>query len=158
MIPQSAPPQIYFVRPMIDLCAVQSALDRSREQVWPLVKDGTLRAFNLAGEVFYSRSSLRFIAADVATFQRGASKPPRDFQTCLHAIFPLAPTPRFGVVAKIGAGIVARQLNLKTDRIYGLVNAGLLRLVPGSCPRLGPGGFADLEWVSVVEFLRKRRL
>ena len=152
--------QITILSPLLPLPAVNAALRLSTEHVMTLIDDGKIGwAFDLACEGARNRFVLA-LAQSVADYQRGTRVVPADadFQLVLRLIFPMAPTPRAGVVGTIRACTVARQFGVKSDLIMRFVDSGLVKAVSGTPRHPGPNGSPALIFSSVSEFLRARRI
>jgi len=152
----NALPQIAFKRPLVSMSTAMAALNLEREGVNALIDDSALVAFNLSAE-FNWKPLTRILAQSLENHQRACRNPAlNDFRNVLGIIFPMAPEPRAGIVAKLKVSTIAQRLNVRSDHIYELVKANWVKLVPGDKPRRGPAGSPDLDYVSLTEWLKKR--
>lgn len=154
-------PQITLRTPLVSLDVARAALRMTTNEVMALIDARRLRyCFNVAVEIIYRRE-VRILANSLAHYQRGARTRFGDgdeLQAVIRMIFPMAPAPRFGVVSTLRATTIARQLSLKTDTVLALLDAGWLRSPTNSERHPGPTGSPAIEFSSVVEFLKKRRI
>lgn len=157
--PSSSLPQITLSRPLVNVATAGAALDCHADAIRGLIEDGKLLwAFNISTEI-HTYQEVRILAHCLRDFQTGqlAASRALDFAAVLTLIFPMLPAPQFGVIPKLTADTLARRFNCRTDHVFHLVNVGGLRLI-GSKARRGPGGSPFIEFASVANFLRKRRI
>jgi len=142
------------------VAVAQAALDLDAEQVMALIYDGRLQwAFNLAG-ADARRCEVRILSRSLEACQQRRAAPVAndgEFAAVIKIIFPMV-RPRPGVADALRARTIYHRLNIKHAHLYELVAAGLLKLLPGSHPRRGPTGSPQIEFASVIEFLRERRI
>ncbi len=155
MSPAHTLPQITLARPLIDLDVACAALGKNTKQIMIMVAARQLGwVFDLA---LGSRREIRILACEIARFQGSNFRTP-DFTAAVNLIFPNMPPARVGVVSKISGAVIGRQLSLGSDHVLRLVREGWLRAIPGGKCRRGPGGSLEVEFSSVVEFLKQRRI
>lgn len=157
----SQPPVIIFRSPVITVSTVSAALERSADEVLDMVLDGRLRfAWNIAraGE---SRQEIRILTRSLFNYQNciasSALNDEEDFQHAVKTIFPATAHKPDGV-RFIRAAAITRRLCASRPHIYRLCNDAVFRVLPNSPRHGGPTGSPEVEFSSVVEFLRQRRI
>jgi hypothetical protein len=149
------PHAISFESPLVSLEVAALALGRSRKQTLEMIVARQLAwCFDFA---LQARGEIRVLTQEVARIQGHAGRVP-DFDTAVHIIFPSLPKAAFGIVAKMPLTVVAKQLSIGSDHALRLARDGSLRLVKGTRCRRGPGGSPEIEFASVVEFIKQRRI
>ncbi len=158
--PATSLPRISLEAPLVSLDTARSALGLTTEQVLNLIDDGSLTwGFNLARFPAASRVAVRVLAQSLADFQQGRETvSASDFRAVFLLIFPQVNPPRAGIVRTIRATLVARQFSLQSHTLMRLVDAGLMRLAPGTARHSGPTGSPLIVLTSVAEFLEERRI
>lgn len=161
MSPPSTIPQIGFKRPLVNLLTAVAALDRTAEEVLALVDEGRIAfAFNFASQGC-QRRAVRILAQSIADFQAGkiasAASDEEQFSQAVRLIFPAVST-KSGGLQSVRAATVHRRLSLDHDHVANLCRCGAMRLVKGAKFRSGPNGSPEVEFSSVVEFLKRRRI
>lgn len=142
-------------RPLVDLDVACAALGKNTKQVMLMVSARQLGwVFDLA---LGSRQEVRILASEIARYQGSNCRTP-DFTAAVNQIFPDMPPARVGVVSKISGAVIGRQLSLGSDHVLRLVREGWLHAIPGSKCRRGPGGSHQVEFASVVEYLKRSRI
>lgn len=162
MLPTNTVPLLACKRPLISLHTAADVLDKSHQQVLDLIEDGALLFAWDFGTGHSHRKAVRILAQSLIDYQRGqsaSSLPAREqFAHAVSLIFPMSAMIRPGAVAKLRAHSIAFQFGIKSDHFLELVDSGLLRVAASSPRRRGPGGSPYIEFSSVVEFLKKRRI
>jgi hypothetical protein len=147
--------------PLVSVQVAQAALRRSGAEVVKLVEAGDLAwAWNIALDAKGKRE-IRIFARSLAELQRGTRTLTGDdseFPSVIREIFPYAFLPRPGVVATVRVSTIARQISCGSKLVFGLMDAGLLRVVPGSPRHTGPNGSPEVQFSSVQNFMQARRI
>ena len=143
-------------RPLMPIQAVMWRLDVDEAGAMALVEDGRLFwAFNIASEADGARPCVRVLTQSVADYLAGRAanaggEDGGEWRRVAALIFPAKPV--------IATCELARSLNCSRQQTADLIAEGAIRLVPGSRPRRGPGGQAQIVTASASEWLRQRRL
>lgn len=157
--PPPATPLVFIKRPLLRLWSVAEILDCPLDEVRAMIDDGRLAfAFDVSGKGSTQRD-IRVLTASLVEFLSGtkpALKTEEDFQRVIKLIFPAVSQTRG--VATVRATSIIRRFSVSSTHVGNLIDDGLLRPIKGSVRRTGPLGSPDIEFASVVEFLRKRRL
>lgn len=149
------PQSIVFDPALIPIEVASLALNATRKETLARIAARELGwCFDMALE---SRSEIRVLAQEIARVQGSAARVP-DFAAAVRLIFPDAPPARVGVVAKLSLGVVARRLGISSDHALRLMRGGWIKAVRNTQCRRGPGGSPEVEFASVVEFLKRRRI
>ncbi len=156
MPPTTSPQQITFRAPLVDLDVACMALGKSTKQVLELFASRELLfAFDVA---LGSRREIRLLACELARHQGQPVERVADFNAAVKIIFPAAPQAVVGVIGKMPLTNVAKQLSIGSDHALRLARDGSLRFVKGARCRRGPNGSPEVEFSSVVDFLKSRRV
>lgn len=135
-------------------------LDRSAAEVMALIEEGRLRfAWNIGGRRVRNRT-VRILTQSLREFQSGQPTPnttaEEDFQQAVRQIFPAVS--RASGLATVRATTIAKRFSVSSSHVLHLIDQRELRALRGTVRRPGPTGSPAVEFASVVEFLRKRRL
>ena len=147
---------ISLKRPLLSVWTVLSVTNlKSEDEVLVAIEDGQLLwAFNIASREAKSRL-VRVLAASVQNFVEGKQPPEmsevEEWKQVERMIFP---TPAPSIPAKE----IALAWNCSTTHVINLCDQRLLRLAKGSPRHAGPGGSPLVDYRSVVEFLKTRRI
>lgn len=129
----------------------------SQEKLMALVEDGSIRwAFDI-GLRAGRRREVRMLGDSINEYLSGDPGPldlqeDEEFQAVLKCIFPSEPGP---VIRSVE---LERALNASQTHIKALVVSGEIAFVKGSEPRPGPYGSAIIQFSTVVDLLKRRRL
>ena len=163
-MPESTPanslPEIAFKRPLVNLWTAVAALDRSSYEVLALIEEGKLRfAWNIALRDVGSRD-IRILTQSIVEFQNCQPAPrlsdAEDFQRAVKFIFP-AVSYSCGV-ATVRAATIYKKFSVGHSHVLKLVDQGSLRRLEGTACRPGPNGSPQIEFSSVLDLLKRRRI
>ena len=154
--------QVTLNYPLVSADVASAALKCDRTRVMALIDEGKIRwAFNFALELSY-RCEPRILSVSLADYQSGrVTQWPQDmdeFSAVIKLIFPMAPQVRAGVVATLRATTVAKQMGISINHFLKLCDANWIKLAKGTRRCAGPAGSPLVEFASVVEFLKRRRI
>lgn len=156
MPPANPLPQLTIQSPLVDLELVCMALSLSAKRALDLfARRELLFAFDLG---LGSRREIRVLACELARLQGQSVDRVADFPAAVQIIFPNAPKAALGVVGKMPLAVIARQLSISSDHALRLARDGSLSFVKGTQCRRGPHGSPAIEFSSVVELLKQRRI
>jgi hypothetical protein len=148
---------ISLKRPLVSVWTVLSVTDfKTEDEVLAAIEDGRLIwAFNVAGKKA-RRAQVRVLASSVSHLVEG-SRPPKmsevdEWRQVERTIFP---TPG---LRSMPSKDVAFALNVSGTHVLNLCDQGLLRLAKGTDRHSGRHGSPQIEYPSVVEFLKSRRV
>ena len=154
-------PQLAILRPLVNLWTAVAALDRSQNEVIALIEDGKLRyAWNIASRASGHRE-IRILTQSLVEFQSSQRLPPvppdEEFQRVVKLIFP-AVSYKNGVAASVCATTITKRFSAGSQHVLALADEGSLRFVKDAVRRRGPNGSPAIEFASVVQFLKQRRM
>lgn len=159
--PTTSLPLIIIRRPLLTVATASEALDRSSYEVIEWIESGKIRfAWNLSLRCFNKRT-VRILAQSLAEAQRGQTAPriseAEEWGAVCQQIFPFISASN-GAVTTILAATLARRFNVKSQHVLALCRERTLRFAAGTRCRRGPTGSPRIEFASVVEFLKQRRM
>jgi hypothetical protein len=153
-------PQIALQSPLVSVDVACAALKKDRSRVMALIDEGSLAwAFNLALSPD-GRCEPRILSVCLADCQQG--QPTRwpagvdEFAAVLKLVFPMVTA--VGEVAHLRAATVRRQLAVSAFHFLNLCDTGWIKLVKGTRRCGGPDGSPLVEFQSVADFLKRRRI
>lgn len=155
-------PRIIFKRPFVSRETAAAALDKWTVDIDALIENGDLRwAFDFAVETSKQKYG-RILAESLFEFQTGqrAARGPEaeEFARVVRVVFPMIQPARPGVVLTVCATTVARRFSVESELILNLCREGSLRFARGTKCGRGPGNSPQIQFDSVVNFLRERRI
>lgn len=136
-------------RPMAGVNAAMRDLDLTAVEVTALLDGGDLIGWNIAtGE---ARREIRVLTDSLAHYQRTLGSRPYPFEEgkVLRLILPHDKPALSGVE-------IQRAFNCDSGHVINLIEAKLLKIVPGTDWQRGPGGSPSVTRTSVIEFLKRR--
>ncbi len=141
-------------RPLMPMSAVMWRLDLDEDDVLVLINERALLwAFDIAAPRA-ERRAVRVLTESVQDLVYSRKRPYTDdeseWQHVGSLIFPDKPT--------IVTCELARSLNCGRAYTMNMVHAGEFKTVPGTVPRPGPNGSAQIVTASAKAWLRKRRM
>jgi hypothetical protein len=151
------PMRIRFRRPLVDVPTAMALIEvASQERLMALIEDGSLRwAFDISCSSV-TRREVRILAESINDFLAGEShrelSEAEEFARMLALIFPVEPGPDIRSVE------LERVLSVSQTHIKSLMASGHLIAVNGSVPRVGRLGSVRIQFPSVVELLKRRRV
>lgn len=161
----SSLPQLSFALPVVNLWTAVAATGARQDEVLAMIQDGRLLYAWDIGSRSSGKQLVRILARSIADFQQGrtASLASRmragaeEFNQVLKELFPAVSYKPHGP-ATIRAATFTRRLCASHDHVLGLCREGSLRFAKGTKCTTGPHGSPEIEFASVVEFLRQRRI
>ncbi|NOS68660.1 MAG: hypothetical protein HOP33_01850 [Verrucomicrobia bacterium] len=154
-------PQISFKLPLVNLGTAVAALAVPEEKVFAAIEEGRIAfAFDFSS-CGCKRVAVRILAQSLADFQNrkpvSTASDAEQFNQAVRLIFP-AVTTKPGGIQTVRAVTIYRRLCINHDHAARLVRDGEMRLAKGAKFRRGPTGSPEVEFSSVVEFLKRRRI
>ena len=144
------PIQLPVRRPLLPITAVMGILDQNEDQVLRLVEAGKLAwAFDLRSPKT-NRACLRIVAQCVSDFLAGTATLGKNesFAAVVDYLFPYH-------TETVRLSRLTRVFNCSSEHLHCLLAQGCLRPVrPG---RRGPKDSPEIQFASVVQFLKTRR-
>jgi hypothetical protein len=156
-VQKTQPMRIRFRRPLVDVPTAMALIDvSSQERLMALIEDGSLRwAFDISCSSV-TRREVRILAESINDFLAGERHPELseadEFTRMLALIFPGEPGPDIRSVE------LERVLSVSQTHIKSLMASGHLIAVKGSVPRVGRLGSVRIQFSSVRELLKRRRV
>jgi hypothetical protein len=170
-----------YVRPLMKITAAQGTLDCSEDEILELLEvQGALIAFDIASPGA-KRRDLRILTQSVTEYLQAGKSP------CYHTMLPPAEAvdivlaslkPELNTLSSVASAAkedqlpggrpqvrpwltgneIQRLLQCGSTHLINLVEARLLKLLPGTDYQRGPGGTPKILRASFVQFLQERLL
>lgn len=139
-------------RPVVNLNGAMAMLDLSELEIDDLLSEGLLVGFNVAVKKFALRE-LRFLCKSIEHFKNTGGDRPLDMPWPKVLALMLPHTK-----PALSSQEIRRSLNCSPELVIDLIEAGELKLMPGTTFRRGRNGNAIVTAQSYAEFLGGRLL